>query len=465
VDPTNTSAESDAEYHVPTTRSFRRQILAGKQPSVSDVTLEAVLSAYNFRPTVPDPTILSSLSPDISGAIAPNPMTGELERFCNIAVNARMFDWARRRPELELVLAIDVSGSMAAPFETKDDQSPSQPSKLAALGESLAGVIQRLSPTDALGVVLFDTDAKVLKPVGPVDNTTQQQFRDSLANINPAGNTNVMSGLRHAGNLFGDDGADAADTERRILLVSDSPPTMNTQTYLDCCRAYQRRDIGTTFLGLEFPTVGAGRALCQVPGANVSFVETAPELAELHRQHLDSLLFPVASDVTVEVDNDTEITDFAAPSDSRNAESVFHRRTVFPSGPTTQSLSNVLFELAHDTNRAEFRITWRDRNSGKHETTAAVDFTEHDAEWMGSDNIRANIALYRYLHTVKRWCRKKVSEAEADNHTATHRSNEQSVTQLETLRTYLTNQQERTRTDQFETDIGVLSTLLSRYGH
>lgn len=385
-----------------------------------------------------------------------NPLTGGPERFCAVTLNPRAFDWARQRPSLDLVVAVDISGSMAAPFEPADGTAASAPSKLDAVRDALAGVVERLDSTDRVGVVLFDTNASVLKPLQPLTETTDESLRCHLAGVVPAGNTNPMAGLRRAGALF-DDATGRADTERRVVLVSDTVPTTDGASagqYRDYCGAYRRRGVGISFVGLGFHDVGATRALCGEAGTNVAVAPDPAALAALCRRHLDSVLFPVALDLDIDVGPGAELTDVAAASDPSADDSAVHRETVFPAGPTAQSLDRVLLGLSAASDSADVRVTWTDRYGDSHERSLSVAYDRGPGEWFDTDSVRTDVALHRYLRGLQAWCR-----GDATDGARASAAPEPQSTRLARLRRYLVEERAATGVDQFDTDIEVLRAI------
>ena len=106
---------------------------------------------------------------------------------------------------LAVSLVLDVSGSMNS-------------EKIAAVRDSANILLSSLGPTDLTALTVFNTDAKVLSPMGPNNAATIASLSTEAASM-PGGNTGIASGLL-AGyqqikqNVTG-------DTMKILILLSD----------------------------------------------------------------------------------------------------------------------------------------------------------------------------------------------------------------------------------------------------
>jgi len=444
----------------PGSGSFRSQLSEGHRPSGEAVPFGQIRAPYADSSTVRDTTLVSSLSPTLEAAVSPDPVTDTMERFCELTLNTRSFDWARYRPPMDLVLAIDISGSMATVFDSdsSDNTAPTAgSSKLTAVRETLATVLQRLLPTDRLGVVLFDSAARVVRPLGPVAESTYREFRTRLSEVTPAGDTDPSCGLERAGELFerAPEPWDS-DTERRILFLSDTLPTSDTGSMPDCDGSPQRA-VRTTYVGLAGARHETARALCQTPGANVAGVEDASQLASLLRRHVDSLLFPVAFDLRIEPAGETAIQALPRAADPASGDSVFARRTVFPAGPTAQSLSNVLVQLSDSADTATFDLSWTDRDGEPQRRRVSTDRLDQSSEWYESDAIQQSVALARFQRALRAVCVADAGPDRRSDAVATPNPDARVSSLLNQLR----RQQAALGTEQLETDIELLTSVLA----
>jgi len=394
------------------TRPAEKMHTDGDIPATQNIGYQTILSNHDFRGTVPDTTQLSSISPTVEQAVTTHPITGEVERFIAVNLQTRTFDWARYRPAMNLVVAVDISGSMGVPFHPRADSKRAEaeetaPSKFTDVSDVLVDLIQRLDGRDTLGIILFDADATVVKPVRPVTDSTTARIRDNLADVVPENNTDVLAGYRRAGELLQQSNLDVGpETENRILIVSDSLPS----TELTAAKLYRQSEllaadgIKSSFLGLSESRPTTARYCCQATGSNTAVATSTTALRTLFRRYTDSILFPVADDLTVTVDNTDNVVDIVPRSDSAMPESTFQRRTIFPPGPTRQSGSHILYTCDPEPIPVEITLEWQERDSTRRTVTKRILGIETDKTIFDSSELRTKVALYRYYQTLQEWC-------------------------------------------------------------
>jgi Ca-activated chloride channel family protein len=112
---------------------------------------------------------------------------------------------AAPRPAHAIVVVLDRSGSMSGP-------------RLFAAKSALVSLIDRLDPTDQLGVVVFDNTAQVVLPTRPLADHGKASAKAAVHSIQTGGNTDLSSGylraLQEAKGAAGESGA-------TIVLLSD----------------------------------------------------------------------------------------------------------------------------------------------------------------------------------------------------------------------------------------------------
>ncbi|GEM_PF-2117021 len=201
-----------------------------------------------------------------------------------------------KRPPLRLVLALDVSGSMSGDGKLHF-------ARMAALK-----LLEKLAPSDELGIVTYADAATVVRPMGRLG--TSGDARRALEGVKSGGSTNLHDGLAVAHRMASIGGSDAV---RRVLLLSDGEPTAgNVQP------AAIRRIVHDAFKeGVETTALGVGLdfnsdLMMHIAGdgqGNYHFIG-APELIEdVLRREVDELTHVVAQALrlTIQVDDDVEI--------------------------------------------------------------------------------------------------------------------------------------------------------------
>lgn len=112
-----------------------------------------------------------------------------------------------------MVCVMDVSGSMG-------DDYDQQYIKLIAAQRSFASMLAQkasIDPDDEVGIVEFDTQARVLSPILPL-RTHKRELLRVLQSLEVKGGTDINQGLKGARDLFD---WSRTDVVRRIVLLTD----------------------------------------------------------------------------------------------------------------------------------------------------------------------------------------------------------------------------------------------------
>ena len=198
---------------------------------------------------------------------------------------AELVDW--ERPPLNLVVAIDVSGSM------KGDN-------MNALKDGLNLMLPELHPEDTVSFVTFNKHAEAALVAAPGDSPDIEQ---AIEDLTPGGGTNIYEGLRTAYDVALD--WDTEDNNTRILLVSDGVATEgleDTERILGLASAYWAEGYGVTTIGLgEDFDIELMRGLAEEGGGSFYYLNDVNAVTEVFAEEVASFLVPLAHDVTIDV--------------------------------------------------------------------------------------------------------------------------------------------------------------------
>ncbi len=273
----------------------RSSLLRGALPPAQAVRIEEMINYFPYDAPAPAAGE-APFRPTISTFPTPwNPDT----RLVHIALQGRL-PAQEDRPPLNLVFLIDTSGSM-------DD-----PTKLPLLKQSFRLMLDQLQPQDEVAIVAYAGSAgQVLAPTGASDRTTILQ---ALQSLGAGGGTNGQGGLQQAYAV-----ADrmAADGEvSRVVLATDGDFNLgisDPETLTDFIAS--KRDTGTYLSVLGF---GRGnlddatmQALAQNGNGSAAYIDTLSEAQKVLVDQLSGALFPIASDVKVQVEfNPAQVAEY-----------------------------------------------------------------------------------------------------------------------------------------------------------
>ncbi|MFI4861939.1 MAG: VWA domain-containing protein [Phycisphaerales bacterium JB063] len=147
-----------------------------------------------------------------------------------------------RKLSLAIVVALDRSGSMAAPVaggRMKMD--------LANLGT--AQVLDLLSPIDEFGVLAVDTEAHLVLPLEPVGGDTEAARGRILGIDSMGGGIYIYEALSHAAAML----ADAEAQTRHIILFADAADSVEPGKYKELLQHCRDANITVSVIGLGSP--------------------------------------------------------------------------------------------------------------------------------------------------------------------------------------------------------------------
>ena len=214
------------------------RVIPGMRPALLAVlaSIPAAAACGKPRPATPGPAVaadphLVEMAAETTTDLVPADSPAELA--IRIRVSAARMPSAKR-PPLDLVLALDTSGSMEGPA-------------IDALRGAAHDLIERMSPRDHLAVVTFASTAEVLVPSTVLTAEAREKALDAVAHIKARGTTNMAGGLGLAlGQVAAGRVSGSVD---RIVLLGDGVP--NDPAPLPQLIAQARADrISITALGL-----------------------------------------------------------------------------------------------------------------------------------------------------------------------------------------------------------------------
>ena len=262
----------------------RSSLMNGILPPKEAVRVEEMVNYFPYDYAAPEGTPFAT-----SLAMMQTPWN-ENTQLLRIALQGEM-PAVEDRPPLNLVFLIDTSGSM------------NQPNKLPLLKQSLRLMLGQLRREDQVAIVAYAGSAgQILEPTAASERDTVLGALDRLA---AGGGTNGQAGLQQAYALA--DQMTADGDVSRVLLATDGDFNVglsNPEALKDYIA--EKRESGTYLSVLGF---GRGnlddatmQALAQNGNGQASYIDSLPEAQKVLVDQLTGALFPIASDVKVQVE-------------------------------------------------------------------------------------------------------------------------------------------------------------------
>lgn len=414
--------------------NFRENIENGYFPISTDITYNGLFYDYTFN-TGKASESTELFSPSYSSAISKDPISNKEEYYMTVGLNSniKISDFSRKK--LNLVVVLDISGSMESGFssyyydslynneeEIKEDKNKT---KMQIANESVNILIDQLNDDDRFGMVLFNNEAYLGKPISLVSETDMESIKGHILEVEASGGTNFESGYTEATDLFKEYlNVDSDEYENRIIVITDAMPNYGTTSkegLLSYVEKNAENGIYTSFIGVgvDFNTKLIEQ-ISDVRGANYYSVHSSSEFKERMGEQFEYMVTPLVFDLELNLESDDYEIEMVYGSDTVNKENgnIMNVNTLFPSKTTSTGEVKggvILLKLnkksENTSGELKLSVSYKDRNNKEYSNSQTVKFEEKE-EYYENTGIRKAIVLTRYANTLKNWILYERSEDE-----------------------------------------------------
>lgn len=264
----------------------RRQLGFGELPQKDAVRVEEMINYFDYTWPVPksrrepfQPTIVVSDSPWAEG-----------KKLVHIGIKGYEMESARR-PDANLVLLLDVSGSM------------NSPDKLPLAKQSMEVLLSSLKPTDTVAIVVYAGAAGTVLEPTPV--AEKEKILRALSELTAGGSTAGAAGIELAYELaekhFREDGVN------RILLATDGDFNVgiaDEERLKDYVQRKREKGIFLSVLGFGQGNYrdSMAQTLAQNGNGAAAYIDTLNEARKVLSEEASASLFTIAKDVKLQVE-------------------------------------------------------------------------------------------------------------------------------------------------------------------
>ena len=400
--------------------NYRDNIKRGYFPLHSDITYEGLFYDYYFdtKTNSINGDKKDLFSPSISTAISKDPISNNDEYYLTVGLNSNLNKKDIKRKKLNIVIVLDISGSMSSSIDDYyyDHKGKSDyKSKMKLAEESVNILIDQLNKDDSLGIVLFDDDAYLAKPLSKVSVTNVKAIKKHMLEVEPQGGTNFEAGYREAMDVFEKYNAlgSKADCENRIIVITDAMPNIGKTSYSELSnmmRNAQNSNINTTFIGVgvDFNS-DVVKHITDVKGANYYKVSSEEEFKTRMGKEFDYMVTPMIYDLDMRLSSNSFRVEKVYGTDSINSEKsngIMHVNTLFPSesnnnGEVKGGVILVKVKKIGNDNNLDIKLNWKTADGKADSSSLNVNFKNNT--YYDNTGIRKAIVLSRYVNTVKDW--------------------------------------------------------------
>jgi Ca-activated chloride channel homolog len=264
----------------------RRQLASGVLPQADMVRTEEMINYFDYS----WPAATSRAQPFRPTVTVSDSPWNRDRKLVHIGIRGYELP-ARQRPDVNLVLLLDVSGSM------------NSPDKLPLAQRSMALLLDSLKPTDTVGIAVYAGAAGEVLPPTPVRE--KDAILRALYSLQPGGSTAGAAGIQLAYEMATRNLR--KEGVNRILLATDGDFNVGIRDAGQLKAFVQRqRDNGVFLSVLGF---GQGnyrddtaQTLAQNGNGVAAYIDTLDEARKVLVQQASAQLFTIAKDVKLQVE-------------------------------------------------------------------------------------------------------------------------------------------------------------------
>ena len=405
--------------------TFRRNIELGYLPAPTTLSHEGLFYDYFFE-TGQQSACNQLFCPNYATAVARDPFSQEAEYFLAVGLDSNIKASDFKRKKLNLVVVLDISGSMSSSFDTYYYDRPSSPvnddhqttlSKMEVANRSLAELLKHLKADDRLGIVLFNNSAHLAKDLRLVKETDLEAIKAHILEIEANGGTNMEAGYLKATQMLEKyKDVDSQNYENRIIFLTDAMPNLGSVSQDDLASLAGKNaqhKIYSSFIGigLDFNTELI-KALTQIRGANYFSVHSSAEFAQRLDEGFNYLVTPLVFDLNLQLKAaGYEIKAvYGSPEADLATGQIMQVKTLFPSLKVNNQTRGGLILLhlkqqASSSTALELRVSYSDRAGQQHHNKRTINFRNATPDNFAHSGVRKGIVLSRMVNMLQDWLR------------------------------------------------------------
>lgn len=403
--------------------NFRENIKNNYLPLPTDITYEGLFYDYYFD-TGKTQESKKLFSPSYTYAISKDPISGKDGYYLAVGLNSNIKASDFKRKKLNLVVVLDISGSMGSSFnkyyydsigkDNKKEDPDANKSKIEVASKSIVGLLDRLNGNDRFGMVIYDDSAYLANKLTKVEEIDIKAVKNHIMELKSQGGTNMEAGYKEANKLFRDiSEANPEEYENRIIFLTDAMPNTgdtNDQSLLGLTKKNADKKIYTTFIGIgvDFNT-SLVESITKVRGANYYSVHSSDEFKNRMDKEFEYMVTPLVFNLSLKLDSKGYAIEkiYGSPEANESTGEIMKVNTLFPSAQTEEGTKGgvILLKLKKlsEDNDLTLSVNYEDRTGKTDSSVEKVKFENKASEYFANNGIRKAVLLSRYADLLKDW--------------------------------------------------------------
>ncbi|MDY0194519.1 MAG: VWA domain-containing protein [Sulfurovaceae bacterium] len=399
------------------TNNFKENIDHGFLPKLDSITYEGQFYQHFFD-TALKGECNELFCPSYVSAKRSNPFTKEEEVFLSVGLNSGIKASDFKRKKLNLVIVLDISGSMGSSFDqyyydkfgNRQDiiQKDNGKSKMKVANESIVAMLSHLKGDDRSGMVVFDDSAYRAMKLNFVAVRDMDAIKKHILEIQDKGGTNWSAGYKAGVALF--DGIEkSSEYENRIIFLTDAMPNLgelNKEGLFGMAEDASKRGIHTTFVGVgvDFNN-DLVEFVSKIKGANYYSVHSSEGFAKVLDDEFEYMVTPLVYDLSLKLESKAYAIDavYGSPDASKATGEIMKINTLFPSKKSEEATKGgvVLLKLKKMKSidgDIILNVTYKDQDGISHSNKQQVVIENSQ-----NSGIRKAILVSDYVNLMKNW--------------------------------------------------------------
>ena len=400
--------------------NFRLNIENGYLPQANSITYEGLFYDYYFDTSGISSETDDLFSPSYNFVRERNLLTDEEETWLSVGLNSNLKESDFKRKKLNLVVVLDISGSMNSGFDkyyydkAGGKKENDNRSKLEIATETICSMLDHLNSDDRFGMVLFERKSFLAKPLNLVCETDMAKIKEHIKALQTQGGTNMYAGMQSGTQLFEKHlNVNKDEYENRIIFLTDAMPNRGLTDknslwgVLDdnADKGLYASIIG---IGVDFQTLLIEH-ISKVEGANYYSVHSAKDFEKRLDEEFEFMVTPMVFNLNMVIDAEGyEIKRVCGTpySDDSNGE-IMKVGTLFPSASEDGEVKGgiILVELKETAEGGEIYLMagYDDRNGKHFQNRVNVDFREIMLSSTISRGLQKGVLLVHYTDLLQEW--------------------------------------------------------------
>jgi Ca-activated chloride channel family protein len=405
------------------TNNFKANIDNSYLPKLDSITYEGQFYNHYFDTGLDGKECKELFCPSYSSAKRLNSFSKEREYFLSVGLNSGIDEKNFKRKKLNLVIVLDISGSMSGNFDSYyydksgnrvENREKESKKKMTIANESIIAMLSHLKDDDRVGIALFDHNSYRAKPLRLVGSTDKKAIRDHILALREQGGTNWSAGYKEGLKLFDDIKLDDSEYENRIVFLTDAMPNsgeLRKGKLFALAKKASKKGIHTTFIGIgvDFNN-DLVEYVSKTRGANYFSVHSSKRFKELLDKEFEYMVTPLVYDLELKLSTKKYEIDavYGSPDAKLATGEIMKVNTLFPSSSQDGETKGgvVLLKLKKvgtGSDDIDLKVSYKSVDGKTFTNNQKIEFNKKKDTYYDNSGIQKAILVSDFVTVMKNW--------------------------------------------------------------